>query len=57
MTTALLPHFRARRAGINVFISSLSGHVGHPFTGPYAGSKFALEGQLERRAGLRLRLK
>lgn len=27
-----------------VFISSLSGWVGHQFTGAYAGSKFALEG-------------
>lgn len=44
VTTALLPHFRERRAGINAFISSLSGFVGHFMTGPYASSKFALEG-------------
>lgn len=44
VTAALLPHFRERRAGTNVFISSLSGLVGHPLTGPYASSKFALEG-------------
>ncbi|KAL2207843.1 NAD(P)-binding protein [Sarocladium strictum] len=47
VTTALLPHFRERRAGINVFISSLSGFVGHALTGPYASSKFALEGMVE----------
>jgi NAD(P)-dependent dehydrogenase (short-subunit alcohol dehydrogenase family) len=47
VTTALLPLFRERRAGINVFISSLSGFVGHALTGPYASSKFALEGMVE----------
>jgi NADP-dependent 3-hydroxy acid dehydrogenase YdfG len=46
VTRALLPHFRQRRAGVNVFIGSLSGWIGHDFCGPYAGSKFALEGEL-----------
>jgi NAD(P)-dependent dehydrogenase (short-subunit alcohol dehydrogenase family) len=45
VTRALLPHMRARKSGTLVFIGSLSGQVGHQFTGAYAGSKFALEGQ------------
>ncbi|KAI8961222.1 NAD(P)-binding protein [Daldinia sp. FL1419] len=47
VTRAVLPHLRERRSGVMVFISSLSGWHGHPFTGPYAGSKFALEGLVE----------
>ena len=47
VTRALLPHFRERRAGTNVFISSLSGWIGHPGVSAYAGSKFALEGIVE----------
>ncbi|KAF2729578.1 NAD(P)-binding protein [Polyplosphaeria fusca] len=46
-TKALLPHFRQRKSGTNVFISSLSGWIGHPICSPYAGSKFALEGIVE----------
>lgn len=45
VTRSLLPHFRERKTGTMVFISSLSGWVGHPFAGAYASSKFALEGQ------------
>lgn len=44
---ALLPHFRQRGTGTNVFISSLSGWIGHAFCGPYASSEFALEGVVE----------
>ncbi|KAI0839646.1 NAD(P)-binding protein [Hypoxylon sp. FL0890] len=47
VTRAVLPHLRERRSGTMVFISSLSGWHGHPFVGPYAGSKFALEGLVE----------
>ncbi|KAL5585627.1 hypothetical protein FOVSG1_015016 [Fusarium oxysporum f. sp. vasinfectum] len=47
VTRAVLPHMRARKSGTMVFISSLSGWVGHQFTGAYAGSKFALEGVVE----------
>ncbi|KAL1590062.1 hypothetical protein WHR41_01436 [Cladosporium halotolerans] len=47
VTRALLPHFRQRRSGWMVFVSSLSGLVGHPMTSAYAGSKFALEGMVE----------
>ncbi|KAK0124111.1 hypothetical protein ONS95_009094 [Cadophora gregata] len=46
-TRAILPHFRQRHAGTVVFIGSLSGWVGHPGCGAYAGSKFALEGMVE----------
>ncbi|KAF5583634.1 Zn(II)Cys6 transcriptional activator [Fusarium pseudocircinatum] len=46
VTRAVLPHMRARKSGTMVFISSLSGWIGHQFTGAYAGSKFALEGKL-----------
>ncbi|KAF5675574.1 Zn(II)2Cys6 transcription factor [Fusarium denticulatum] len=45
VTRAVLPHMRARKSGTMVFISSLSGWIGHQFTGAYAGSKFALEGK------------
>lgn len=44
VTRAILPHLRERRSGTIVFISSLSGWVGHQFTGAYASSRFALEG-------------
>ncbi|KAI2466859.1 NAD(P)-binding protein [Annulohypoxylon bovei var. microspora] len=47
VTRAVLPHLREKKAGTMVFISSLSGWYGHPFVGPYAGSKFALEGLVE----------
>jgi NAD(P)-dependent dehydrogenase (short-subunit alcohol dehydrogenase family) len=47
VTRALLPHFRSRRFGNIVFISSLSGWIGHPRCSAYAGSKFALEGMVE----------
>ncbi|KAK2603467.1 hypothetical protein QQS21_004327 [Conoideocrella luteorostrata] len=47
VTRAILPYFRKRKTGTMVFISSLSGWVGHPFTGAYASSKFALEGVVE----------
>ncbi|KAI1095505.1 NAD(P)-binding protein [Rostrohypoxylon terebratum] len=47
VTRAILPHLREKRSGTMVFISSLSGWHGHAFTGPYAGSKFALEGLVE----------
>lgn len=47
VTKALLPHFRERKTGTMVFISSLSGWVGHAGCSAYAGSKFALEGIVE----------
>lgn len=45
VTRAILPHFRQRREGVAVFISSVSGWSGDPFAGVYCGSKFALEGK------------
>lgn len=47
VTKALLPHFRERKTGTMIFISSLSGWVGHAGCSAYAGSKFALEGIVE----------
>ncbi|KAI1102879.1 NAD(P)-binding protein [Jackrogersella minutella] len=47
VTRVVLPHLRERRSGTMVFIGSLSGWHGHAFVGPYAGSKFALEGLVE----------
>lgn len=40
---AVLPRLRASRGRL-VFVSSLSGRVATPMTGPYNASKFALEG-------------
>ncbi|RFU81913.1 putative oxidoreductase [Trichoderma arundinaceum] len=47
VTKAFLPHFRERKTGHLVFISSLVAWVGHQFGGAYAGSKFGLEGLVE----------
>ncbi|MEA2295304.1 MAG: hypothetical protein QOE86_2943 [Solirubrobacteraceae bacterium] len=42
VTQAVLPRLRASRGRI-VFVSSVSGRVSTPFTGPYNASKFAIE--------------
>jgi NAD(P)-dependent dehydrogenase (short-subunit alcohol dehydrogenase family) len=47
VTRAVLPHFRQRRSGHIIQISSLSGVVPNPGEGAYAASKFALEGLSE----------
>ncbi|KAM0255517.1 hypothetical protein ACHAQJ_005664 [Trichoderma viride] len=47
ITKAILPHFRGRKSGTNVFISSSLGWSGMEFQGGYAGTKFALEGMVE----------
>lgn len=44
VTRALLPHFRARRAGTIVNVSSGAGVFGLPMISLYNASKFALEG-------------
>ncbi|WP_026701984.1 SDR family NAD(P)-dependent oxidoreductase [Salibacterium aidingense] len=44
LTKALLPMFRSQRSGSIINISSVSGFLGFPGMGAYAGSKFALEG-------------
>jgi NAD(P)-dependent dehydrogenase (short-subunit alcohol dehydrogenase family) len=46
VTRAMLPLVRAG-AGRIVFIGSVSGRVGTPMMGPYAASKFAIEGLAE----------
>ena len=47
VTRAVLPHFRERRAGHVVNLSSISGLVGIPGFGIYNSSKFAVEGLSE----------
>jgi NAD(P)-dependent dehydrogenase (short-subunit alcohol dehydrogenase family) len=44
---AVLPHFRARRAGRIVAITSQSGRLVHPTNAAYCASKFAAEAALE----------
>jgi NAD(P)-dependent dehydrogenase (short-subunit alcohol dehydrogenase family) len=44
MMQALLPHFRARRSGHIINITSMGGYITMPGIAYYAGSKFALEG-------------
>jgi NAD(P)-dependent dehydrogenase (short-subunit alcohol dehydrogenase family) len=44
MVRAVLPHFRARRAGRIVNIGSGAGFTAEPFAGWYTVSKFAIEG-------------
>ncbi|POF31782.1 SDR family oxidoreductase [Roseibium marinum] len=41
---ALLPHFRARRSGVILNVTSGAGVFGLPFISLYAASKFAVEG-------------
>ena len=52
-TKAVIPHMRAQRNGTIINISSVSGRIGLPAFGPYAASKFAVEGFSE---SLRLEL-
>ncbi|MEI7778613.1 MAG: SDR family oxidoreductase [Actinomycetes bacterium] len=44
---ALLPHFRAQRAGRIVLVSSIGGLIAIPFQAYYSASKFAMEGWAE----------
>lgn len=44
VTRAFLPHFRDRRAGMFVNMSSTAGRATAPFLSPYASTKFAVEG-------------
>ncbi len=44
---AILPHFRERKNGVIVNVSSISGKIGFPFYSIYNSSKFALEGFIE----------
>lgn len=44
VTRAVLPHFRARRSGVIINVSSGAGVFGAPMASVYSASKFALEG-------------
>lgn len=44
VTKAVLPSMRKQRSGKIINISSISGQIGFPSLGPYAASKFAVEG-------------
>ncbi len=44
VTRALLPHFRQKKSGIIINISSIGGKVTFPFGALYHGTKFAVEG-------------
>ncbi|MNW32096.1 putative oxidoreductase SadH [compost metagenome] len=47
MTREVLPHMRQRGNGFIINVSSVSGLAGFPGYGPYAASKFAVEGYSE----------
>ncbi|WP_299745563.1 SDR family oxidoreductase [uncultured Tateyamaria sp.] len=49
-TKALIAHFRERRAGHVITISSVGGLVGQPFNEIYCAAKFAVEGYMEAMA-------
>ena len=44
VTRSILPHFRAKRDGVLVFVGSVGGWQGELGAGPYSGTKFAMEG-------------
>ncbi|KAF2108973.1 hypothetical protein BDV96DRAFT_586312 [Lophiotrema nucula] len=46
-TRALLPHFRAKKSGVIVYVGSLGGIAGEVGGAAYCASKFALEGVAE----------
>ena len=47
VTRAVLPHFRERKGGVLINISSVGGKVTFPFGALYHGTKFAVEGITE----------
>lgn len=47
VTKAVLPHFRARKSGVIVNVSSIGGKMTFPLGTLYHGSKFAVEGLSE----------
>ncbi|KAJ3284265.1 hypothetical protein HK104_010024 [Borealophlyctis nickersoniae] len=47
VTTAILPHMRARKSGVIANMGSIGGWNGTPVAGPYCATKFALEGLTE----------
>lgn len=46
-TKAIIPHFRARKSGMIINISSIGGKMTFPLGAPYHSSKFAVEGLSE----------
>jgi NAD(P)-dependent dehydrogenase (short-subunit alcohol dehydrogenase family) len=46
-TQACLPHFRERKAGMIINVSSIGGRLALPFNSLYHGTKFAIEGMSE----------
>ena len=44
MTKAVLPHFRERRAGYIIQVTSIAGRIGPLGRAPYAAAKFGVEG-------------
>jgi NAD(P)-dependent dehydrogenase (short-subunit alcohol dehydrogenase family) len=55
-TRALLPHFRAKKSGVIVYLGSLGGIAGEVGGAAYCASKFALEGRIPRVPSLSNRL-
>jgi NAD(P)-dependent dehydrogenase (short-subunit alcohol dehydrogenase family) len=59
---AATPHLRARKSGVIVNVTSITGRLGLPFMAPYDSTKFALEGLSESLsyelglAGIRVKL-
>ncbi|PVH94150.1 NAD(P)-binding protein [Periconia macrospinosa] len=47
VTRAIMPHFRAKRSGVVVFMGSIAGWSGEVGAAAYCASKFALEGIYE----------
>lgn len=44
VTRAFLPHFRAKKTGMFINVSSLGGRITYPFTSLYHSTKWAIEG-------------
>lgn len=47
VTKAMVPHFRANKAGVIINYSSIGGRVAFPYTSMYHATKFAVEGFTE----------
>jgi NAD(P)-dependent dehydrogenase (short-subunit alcohol dehydrogenase family) len=47
VTKAVVQHMRARRAGLIMFVTSITGHCSSPFNSIYHGCKWAVEGFAE----------
>ncbi len=62
MTKAVVPGMRKRGTGVIVNVSSIAGRVTFPFSAPYCGTKFAVEGISEalshelRELGVRMKV-